>query len=134
MQKFVVEVDAFRPVVGIDKPNLYLVDEGVFPVFLYFALRLRRLIRANVVVCERVVDDLQSHLDRKFIRRGAVFSEQEFKHENGNVRPDLDLPDEILSHDLSGEQLVRLVVECVAGGRMFHCSCLNSETNRDVGR
>ena len=116
MQEFVIEVDSLRPVVGIDKPNLYLVDERVFPVFLYFALRLRRLVRANVVVCERVVDDLQSHLDRKFIRRGAVLSEQEFEHEDRNVRPDLDLADEVLAHDLSGEQLVRLVVECVARG------------------
>ena len=47
-----------------------------------------------------------------FVRRGAVLSEQELKHEDGDVRADLDLPDEILSNDLSGEQLVRLVVEC----------------------
>ena len=88
-----------------------------FPVFLDLALRLHRLVGADVVVCERVVDDLQSHLDRDFVGRGAVFSEQELEHEDRNVRADLDFPDEILAHDLAGEELVRLVVECVAGGR-----------------
>ena len=105
------------PVVGIDEPDLHLVDEGVFPVFLDLALRLHRLVGANVVVCERVVDDLQSHLDRDFVGRGAVFSEQELEHEDRDVCPDLDLPDEVLSHDLSGEELVRLVIERIAGGR-----------------
>src|SRR5947208_979736 len=109
MQKFVIEVDSFGPVIGINKPHLYLVDEGVSPVFLYFALRLRRFIRANVVVRECVVNDLQSHLDRKFIRGGAVLTEQKFEHEDWNVCPDLNLTDEILAHNLSGKQLVCLV-------------------------
>ena len=31
-----------------------------------------------------------------------------------SANTDLDLPDEILSNDLSGEQMVRLIVECIA--------------------
>ena len=92
------------PVVGVDEPNLHLVDEGVFPVLLDLALRLRRLVGPDVVVGERVVDDLQSHLDRDLVRRGAVLAEQELEHEDGNVRADLDLADEVLAHDLAGEE------------------------------
>src|ERR1039457_3043885 len=100
MQEFIIEIHTLRPIVGIDKPDLYLVDERIFPVFLYLALGLRGLIRAYVVVCESVVNDLQSHLNREFIRRRAVLSKQEFEHEDWNVRADLDLSDEILAHDL----------------------------------
>ena len=75
------------------------------------ALGLHRLVGADVVVGQRVVDDLQAHLDRHSVRRGAVLAEQELEDEDRHVGADLDLPDEVLADDLAGEDAVDLVVE-----------------------
>ena len=41
--------------------------------------RYKGLLRAVIIVGERVVDDLQAHLDRHFVGRCAVFPQQKLK-------------------------------------------------------
>ena len=84
------------------------------PLLLHLALRLLGLVRADVVVGQRVVDDLQAHLDGHLVRRRAVLPEQVLQDEDGHVRADLHLADQILADDLAGEEAVDLVVEGVA--------------------
>ena len=127
MDELVAEIVDLRPVVGVDKPHLHLVDERMAPVLLDLALRLHRLVGADVVVGEGVVDDLQPHLDRHLVRGGAIFPEEELQNEHGNVGARLDLADEILADDLARENPVRLVVERVARGSVTHDFKLRDE-------
>ena len=83
------------------------------------ALRLHRLVGADIVVGERVVDDLQAHLDRHFVGRRAVFSQQELEDENRNVGADLHLSDEILSDDLAGESRLTLSSSASRAGALL---------------
>ena len=124
VEELVAEVDGLGPVVGVDEAHLHLVDEGVLALLLDLALRLRRLVRADVVVRERVVDDLQPHLDRDLVRRGAVLAEQELEDEDRHVRADLHLADQVLADDLAGEEPVHLVVEGIARRGLLRCSCV----------
>ena len=132
VHELVAEVGDLGPVVGVDEAHLHLVDEGVPPAVLHLALRLHRLVGADVVVGERVVDDLQPHLDRHLVRRRAVLAEQELEHEDRHVRADLDLPDEVLAHDLAGEEAVHLVVERISARDCSVAHGLHSKPNRDV--
>ena len=67
MEELATKVDRLRPVVRIHEAHFHLVDEAISAFLFDLALRLPRLIRANVIVCQRVVDDLQSHLDRDLV-------------------------------------------------------------------
>ena len=94
------------------------------PVLLDLALRLRRLVGPDVVVRERVVDDLQPHLDRDLVGRRAVLPEQELEHEDRHVRADLDLADEVLADDLAGEEPVRPCRRARRARGLLRCSSL----------
>jgi hypothetical protein len=59
--------------------------------------------------------------------------EQELEDEDRHVGADLDLADEVLAHDLAGEQPVHLVVERIACGGRAPLLMLHSKSNRDVG-
>ena len=74
MKKIVSEVHRLGPVVRVDEAHFYFVNEGVLSVFLHLALRLDRFVRADVVICQGVVHDLQTHLNRDFIGGGAVLA------------------------------------------------------------
>jgi hypothetical protein len=63
VDELVAEIVDLGPIVGINKAHLYLADKGPGSFFLDLALRLHPLVGADIVVGERVVDDLQSHLD-----------------------------------------------------------------------
>ena len=117
----VAEVGHLSPVMGVHQAHFDLIDEGVAALLLDPALSLLGLVRADVVVGERVVDDLQPHLDRHLVRGCAVFAKQVLEHEDGDIGPDLHLAHQVLAHHPAGEGAVDLVVEGVPGRDLFAC-------------
>ena len=129
----VAEVRDLGPVVRVDEADLHLVDEGVLAALLDLAWAFIDSSGADVVVRQRVVDDLQPHLDRDLVRRRAVLPEQELEDEDRHVRADLHLAHEVLADHLAGEQPVHLVVEGVSCGDGAVAHGLHSKSNGDVG-
>jgi hypothetical protein len=70
----VAEVDHLGPVVRVDDAHLHLVDERVLAPVLDRGLGLHRLVGADVVVGQGVVDHLQAELDRGVVGRRAVLA------------------------------------------------------------
>ena len=85
------------------------------PLLLDAALGLRRFVGPDVVLGQDVVDDFEAHLDRQLVGRGTILAEQVLQDEDRNIDADLDPSDEVLAHDLAGEDTVDLVVERIAG-------------------
>jgi hypothetical protein len=120
VDELAAEIVHFGPVIGIDQPYANLVDESPAPLLLDLALGAHRLVGADVVVGQGVVDHLQAHLDRHVVGRGAIFSEQELQHEHRDIGADLHATHQILAHHLAGEGAIGLVVEGVSRWRVDH--------------
>src|SRR4051812_14512616 len=72
-----------------------------------------RLVGADEVRAQNLVDGVQPRLDRGRVVGRAVLPQEELQHVDRNVGADLDLADEILAHDPSGKRLVGLAIEGV---------------------
>lgn len=68
----VPEVHRLGPVVRLHEADLHPVDERVGFAPFDLDLGLRRFVGPDVVVCERVVDGLQAHLDPDLVGGGGV--------------------------------------------------------------
>src|SRR5690606_8482092 len=111
----VPEVGELRPVLVLagDQPHLDLVDDAVRAPPLQVRLRLLGLVRPDEVLGERLVDHVETYLDRCWVVGGAVLAEQILQHIDGDVGPDLDPPHEVLADHPPREGLIGLGVQGV---------------------
>jgi hypothetical protein len=101
----VAEVVHRRPVLPLarDEADLDPIDEAVAAVALDERLGLVRLVVAEVVPTERVLDRLDPEPDLLLIVRGAVPPEQVLEDVAGHVLAALDLVEEVFPNDPPGE-------------------------------
>ena len=121
MDVAIIEVLALGPVLGVGEPYLHLVDKGVFALLFDSALGFHELVGPDVVFGQRVVDDLQAHLDGHFIRRRAVLAQQKFEHEDRHVGSDLHLADEVFADHFAVKSHGQFLVQSVQRNRNRFC-------------
>ena len=97
-----------RPVLILTRhePNIDLVDEAELAAALDLSLRLLRFVRSNEVLDKGLANHFEPGLDRVRVIGCAVLAEQELQHVHGDVRPNLDLADQVLADHAAGEDCV----------------------------